>query len=104
MEDDHCHFLPMEDDPEASFFAVFDGHGGEGVGNGRWEVRGLGGRGGRVQLVLSTFWLHMHAHTHLTHTSHTHTHTHTHLTGDRVAHHVKEHLPKKITSTEAYRK
>ena len=35
MEDDHCHFLPMEDDPEASFFAVFDGHGGEGVGNGR---------------------------------------------------------------------
>lgn len=49
MEDAHCHFLPLEEDPEASFFAVFDGHG-----------------------------------------------------GDRVAHHVKEHLPKKITSTEAY--
>ena len=32
MEDAHSHFIPLEEDPEASFFAVFDGHGGESGG------------------------------------------------------------------------
>lgn len=31
MEDAHTHILSMPDDPSASFFAVFDGHGGADV-------------------------------------------------------------------------
>ena len=47
MEDAHCHFLPMEEDPEASFFAVFDGHGGEDGGRrGWWEAKVVGGEDG----------------------------------------------------------
>lgn len=29
MEDSHTHILSLPDDPDASFFAVYDGHGGE---------------------------------------------------------------------------
>ena len=29
MEDAHAHFLSLKQDKDASFFAVYDGHGGE---------------------------------------------------------------------------
>lgn len=31
MEDSHCHILSLPDDPDASFFAVYDGHGGSNI-------------------------------------------------------------------------
>lgn len=31
MEDSHTHILSLPDDPEAAFFAVYDGHGGSNV-------------------------------------------------------------------------
>lgn len=32
MEDSHTHILSLPDDPDAAFFAVYDGHGGAGIG------------------------------------------------------------------------
>lgn len=32
MEDSHTHILSLPDDPETSFFAVYDGHGGANIG------------------------------------------------------------------------
>lgn len=32
MEDSHTHILSLPDDPNASFFAVYDGHGGANIG------------------------------------------------------------------------
>ncbi len=31
MEDSHTHILSLPDDPDAAFFAVYDGHGGSNV-------------------------------------------------------------------------
>eukprot|EP00102_Acyrthosiphon_pisum_P024824 XP_016662034.1 PREDICTED: probable protein phosphatase 2C T23F11.1 [Acyrthosiphon pisum] len=31
MEDSHAHILELPDDPSASFFGVYDGHGGAGI-------------------------------------------------------------------------
>jgi protein phosphatase 2C family protein 2/3 len=31
MEDSHCHILSLPDDPDAAFFAVYDGHGGNNI-------------------------------------------------------------------------